>query len=501
MSTRNWSEFQTAIFDFVSNPDEGNLIVEAVAGSGKTTTIVEAMKRLGDEPAMIFLAFNKSIAEELKSRGVNARTFHSLVFSPVMRAKGARNPNMDKLRELQGDLFTEEEGRMYGAFSRKLVGYAKGVGIGCLIDDVEGAWYDLVEHHDLELDHDAAELHVAVALSRQLFHASLKSREVDFDDMLYFAVKDGIALPKYDFVFVDEAQDTNPIQRAILRKIMTVGARLVAVGDPAQAIYGFRGADSESLRMIAEEFNAKTLPLSVSYRCGSSIVEYARNWVGHIQPAPNAPEGKVTTRRQPWTPKMFEAGDLVVCRNTKPLIALGYRMLKDRKPVQILGREIGDGLIKLIEKQKAKGIDRLVEKLGKYLEREVEKARAKNNEGKAAAVSDKVEAIFCLIDSLDENARTVPELCNVIRSLFENVRNATTLCTIHKAKGLEADRVYWLNRSLCPSKWAKQEWQQQQERNLCYVAVTRAKSELIVIEDEDLAAHERKPVEAQGEAA
>jgi superfamily I DNA/RNA helicase len=441
------------------------------------------MARLPEDTASIFLAFNKSIAEELKSRGVNARTFHSLVFSPVMRAKNQRNPNMDKLRDLQSTLFSEEEGRMYGAFARKLVGLAKQTGIGCLCGDEETEWFDIVDHHDMELEHENADVYTAVALSRKLFHASLKSREVDFDDMLYFAVKDGISLPKFDWVFVDEAQDTNAIQRAILRKIMREGSRLVAVGDPAQAIYGFRGADSDSLGLIAEEFQAETLPLSVSYRCASSIVEFARNWVSHIQPAPGAPEGAVTTVPV-WGPKSFEATDLVVCRTTKPLIALGYKMLRDRVAVRILGREIGEGLVKLIDKQKAKGIDKLVDKLSSFRDREVEKARAKGNESKAAAVADKVDAILCLVESLDENNRTIPELVRVIRALFEDAKNCTTLCTIHKAKGLEADRVYWLNSSQCPSKWARQAWQKQQERNLCYVAATRAKSALVLIEEE-----------------
>ena len=93
----------------------------------------------------------------------------------------------------------------------------------------------------------------------------------NFDDLLYLAVKDGISLPKFDFIFVDEAQDTNAIQRALLRKIMKKTSRVVVVGDPAQAIYGFRGADSESMNLIAEEFDCKRLPLSISCRCAGVL--------------------------------------------------------------------------------------------------------------------------------------------------------------------------------------------------------------------------------------
>ncbi|MBN6046748.1 UvrD-helicase domain-containing protein, partial [Citrobacter sp. ku-bf4] len=123
---------------------------------------------------------------------------------------------------------------------------------------------------------------------------------VDFDDLLYLAVKDGISLPKFDFIFVDEAQDTNAIQRALLRKIMRKGSRIVAVGDPAQAIYGFRGADSESLNLIAEEFDAIKLPLSISYRCSTSVVSYAQQWVSHIQAAPGAKAGEVQELGTKW---------------------------------------------------------------------------------------------------------------------------------------------------------------------------------------------------------
>jgi superfamily I DNA/RNA helicase len=91
--------------------------------------------------------------------------------------------------------------------------------------------------------------------------------------------------------------------------------------------------------------------------------------------------------------------------------------------------------------------------------------------------------VLCLIEGLGENSRTIPELLRVIDDLFDERRAGVTLATIHKSKGLEADRVYWLNASQCPAQWAKQDWQKQQERNLCYVAATRAKRELVLIEE------------------
>lgn len=477
----NFSTYQVNIFEFAEDKTAGNLIVEAVAGSGKTTTLVEMVKRLlGNH---IFLAFNKSIATELATRGVNARTFHSLCYSPVTRFKKARTVEANKLRKLVDANMSGDNAFMYGAFICKLVGLARQAGIGCLVEDTEDAWYSIVEHHDMDLDNEKANMSDAVDFARKLLSWSNASDMVDFDDLLYIAVKEGLPLPKFQNVLIDELQDTNAIQRALVRKLLLPQTRVFGVGDPAQAIYGFRGADSSSMQIFGEEFNCKTLPLSVSYRCAKSVVEYARNWVAHIEPAPTAAEGEVIEMGDKWTVKEFAVNDMVVCRTTKPLITLGYKMLKARMPVRIMGREIGQGLIKLIENMKAKGLDALQTKLEAYRTREVEKATAKKQEGKAESINDKVDAILCLAEGLSENERTVPALINVIETLFSDADNVTTLATIHKAKGLEANRVFWLNRSKCPSQWARMPWQQQQERNLCYVAATRAKLTLVTIEE------------------
>lgn len=74
----------------------------------------------------------------------------------------------------------------------------------------------------------------------------------------------------------------------------------------------------------------------------------------------------------------------------------------------------------------------------------------------------------------------MPALLAAIDELFADKANAITLATIHRSKGLEANKVVWLNYDF-RSKWARQDWQKQQEKNLCYVAATRAKIELVLI--------------------
>jgi superfamily I DNA/RNA helicase len=480
--TRVWSDKQQAVFDFVEN-GEGNAVIKAVAGSGKTTTIVEAISRIPAGKSSIFLAFNKSIAEELKKRGVNSRTFHSLTYGPVTKMKNVRAVNTDKTRNIIDQMLGGDAWK-YGAFLNKIVGLAKNAGVGALVPETDDVWHAIVEHHNLDVDHEDVTLQDAIGYASKVLAMSNMVRDVDFDDLLYLAVKDGVVLEKYDYVFVDEAQDTNAIQRAVLAKIVHSNSRLIAVGDPAQAIYGFRGSDHTAMDLIREEFDAIELPLTVTYRCPLSVVRHAQQWVDYIEAAPGAQEGSVTALGTDWDPKAFTAQDLVICRTTAPLVSLAYRMMKARLPVMIKGRDIGKGLVSLVNKMKAKGVDALIEKLGNYTAREVEKARSKKKEDLADHIQDKTDCVMYLIRTLDENHRTVPELIRVIEGLFGDEGNVTTLSTVHKAKGLEADRVYWLNSSKCPPKWAaRRPWMLLQEDNICYVATTRAKQELILIEE------------------
>lgn len=475
---RNWSTYQQNIFSFVKT-GTGNAIVRAVAGSGKSTTAVEAVSHT--KGSHIYLAFNKSIADELKDRGVNARTFHSLVFSPVLQYLGARNVNTNKLRDI-GKQFMGNDFFTYGNFAIKLVGLARNAGVGVLVPDTDDAMRELAYKHDLELESERADFNQGLQYASQLLQLSNQSKEADFDDLLYFAILHNINLPKFDWVFVDEAQDTNAIQRALLKKIMKPTSRLIAVGDEAQAIYGFRGADSDSMKLIADEFQCAELPLTITYRCPTSVVKYAQQWVSHIEAAPDAPEGEVLDLDTDWKPDLFRAGDLVVCRTTKPLMALAFRLVRAGVPVTVMGREIGQGLVTLVKKMGATTIDQLETKLGAWRDREVGKLKVGDDDAKIEALEDKSETLFTLIAGLSETNRTIKDLIECIEYLFADKASAVVLATGHKSKGLEAETVYWLNRSACPSRWARQDWQIQQEMNICYVIATRAKRRLILIE-------------------
>lgn len=384
---RSWSGYQQAIFDFAAQDVRPKrLVIKAGAGSGKTTTGEELVRRLNG--SHIFLAFNRPIAEELRARGLNGSTFHALARGPVLKAKHLYQIDKDKVKNFVYNNFdeTEEQLSYYGAFVIKLVGLAKNAGIGCLIEDTEANWYQLAIHHDLELEHEKADWAEALRLSRRVLAWSNRTNSVDFDDLMYFAVKDGIVFNKFDNVVVDEGQDTNAIQIAFIRKLMHENSDLYVVGDDSQAIYGFRGADSDALDNIVKAFDASRLPLTISYRCASKIVDYAKQF-GEIEAAPGAVEGVV--RPAELNKAEIEAlvpGDLIVCRCTAPLIQAAYALMKARKAPHVMGRSIHEGLRSLVTRLNAKGIDNLILKIAAYTQREIEKARARDQESKVEAI-------------------------------------------------------------------------------------------------------------------
>ncbi len=498
------SIYQQAIFDFIKF-EKGSAIVEAVAGSGKTTTIVEALSMIPQEKRTCFLAFNKSIANELKERTpkhVQVMTLNGLGHRAWMRFADNVTLNKDKTRDIilkddsVKEAFSEFLTRKLQTPVRQLVSIAKAVGLvpdnienaEGLVKDTDEAWEKIIKHYDIQFgthknndNQMVSDKEVAVEMARLVLSISLsKWNEIDFDDQMYMTVVFNAPIQKFDFVFVDEAQDVSDIQRAMLSMAKDSRGRLIAVGDPCQAIYGFRGADSESLENIAKTFNAKRLPLSISYRCPKKIVKEAQKYVSHIQPSETAIEGTVKSMGI-YNHKIFQTDDMVVCRCTAPLIRLAYVLIGNRVSATVLGRDIGKGLVTLIKKLKADDISDLLEKLEYWRNQEVQRLYAKDPESDISAIEDKHEVIKTFVDCT--NAQNIAGLIASIESLFgDNKKGGVTLATVHRSKGLESDRVFILDAWLMPLKFAKQPWQMKQERNLQYVATTRAKSSLFYID-------------------
>lgn len=501
------SAYNLKFFDWIEN-GTGSAVLIAVAGSGKSTTIVQAQKFIPESQSVILLAFNKDVVPDLTAKlaelaketgrsfsNVLIKTFHSVGLGAVLSKLGVKMGQVRiegvKLRKLfeHGliEAFGETEGKlkyeMYSSFVTKLVAYGKGEGIGILCEESPFTWRRLIDHHDMELEHQEADIDEAIKFAGVLLGESNRvareSNWIDFDDMLYLPLLWKCRLWAKKWVFVDEAQDSNPVRRAFAKLLLAPGGRLAAVGDPGQAIYGFTGASHDAIDLIKSEFSAIELPLTISYRCPKSVGELARNLVPHFEVHKNAIEGKVVRNLTVADLiKTMTKSDAVLCRNTKPLVSLAYQLLAKSVPCHVLGSEIGKGLVDLIRKMRAQTIDGLSEKLTAYLDREVAGFIAKGEEARAEALNDRVECVRVFIENLDEKSRTIAKLIAKVTDLFADKAGVLTLSTVHKSKGKEWPQVAILEPELMPSKWARQEWQQGQEKNLMYVAYTRAQEAL-----------------------
>jgi superfamily I DNA/RNA helicase len=487
------SPYQSAILNAIRTT-KSSLIVDAVAGSGKTSTLALIVATLLEmRRSYVVVAFNKPIATELQSKGMNGRTFHSLGFKAVADYCSARNngarPNLDarKVPNIVADNYPDSEG--YSSALVKLVSLTKNHMLDTKVDN--DTLVDLISHFDVEWeDRNISDGTMCDMVREVLAINNRDTLTIDFDDQLYFVYLRNLRMPTFDYVLVDESQDTNPLRRDLIRRMMHANTRVVAVGDERQAIYGFTGASHDSMDLIRDAFDCTRYPLSVSYRCARSIVELARTLVPHIEARDNAPDGQVLSppsfKRSDFLPT-----DLIVCRNTAPLVSTAYKLLSSRIPCRIMGREIGAALTALIKKltRKSDTLESLSDRISSFKDVEVAKALQQKKETKAQSITDKCDAILAILESMtpDDADGGIPRLISIIDNMFADTKNGCiTLATVHKSKGLEAPRVFILDRHLMPSKMARQDWQIAQERNLMYVAYTRALETLVFVESTKL---------------
>ena len=526
------SSQQQAVLDWAKN-ENGSLNLVARAGCGKTFTLVELAKFIvanfpGNE--IFYGAYNKSIAEEIKGklessgigwRQCNAGTFHSAGFSawrkmaPNVRVDGDKMKKILKreiadFRDMSGAYRSghsphdEAALQAYAPFIFQLVSLAKQHAAGFLwnIDNMD-KWREFVDHHGLEENLEGwmtVEEGISHAIRFLRLSIERDKEVVDFDDMIFCPLYHNARVWPKDWVLIDEAQDTNPARRALAIKMLRPETgRLVAVGDPAQAIYGFTGADSDAMDIIRKELGSKELPLNQTYRCPKAVVEVAHQWVPDIEALPEAPEGEVINMPLAsaedggvsfWG--MVEAGelrkggaDVILCRVVRELIRTAFGLIRRGIGCQVEGREIGASLKKAVNRFKSNDLERLVEEIEVWQEKEVQKWQAKGKEARAAQIEDQAQSLLVICDKLiADGENTKGALLVFIGVMFGDSNwskpDLIILSTVHKSKGREWDRIFLIGRNkYMPSKWARKDWQQEQERNLCYVAVTRAKNILV----------------------
>jgi superfamily I DNA/RNA helicase len=492
------SSYQRDIFAFVRE-GHGDGIVNAVAGSGKSTTLLHAA-RLLTEPVLL-VAFNSHIAEELRGKiraderqRLTARTLHSIGQGCIARWRKLL-PTIDP-RKYKRLCWLEVPQRVVpqaGQLQRKaveqlleLVNYARLT----LADAYDTEALDLlIEHFGLDIEPEVYEplLEAVPSILLQGMHQAEKQGVIDFTDQIWLPEVLQLQPAQVPFVFVDEAQDLNAAQLALALKCRAPGGRMLFVGDVHQAIYGFSGADSEALQRIRDKTHATDLPLSICYRCPTRHVALAKEIVPQIEASPNAKPGVTGEVRLVAVPGAVQAGDLVLCRKMAPLVDLCITLIEQQVPAKVRGRDLSYILTEIVEDvTEMPGYTDYIE-FGRFLV-EYEQAivaklsHADDNEDRIQQIQDRCRAVAACYRAF--HVTTAKQLCAKIEDLFSDDRVAVYLSTVHRAKGLEADRVFILEPDNLPLVWEKQqEWEYQQEMNLKYVALTRAKVALFFIID------------------
>ncbi len=503
----------------------GSIQLEAVAGSGKTTTLVNNLDALKGDTALI--AFNKKIADELASRvsrlsamvqlSTKAGTAHSFGFGVYKESVGGKcRVDGGKVNFILKDLLSgrdwDEPIVKSKAVTKKLVSLAKNHGFGitgqfdCIGEQAHYprieetyAWEELLYNFGLEPELGAIwteRLEYGMRLVIEQAQTVLKMSNnqrflIDFDDMIYLPLLFGMS-PKrtYNNVLVDEAQDLNKTRQELCFMLLKPGGRLISVGDPGQAIYGFTGADVTSLETLAKRTRAIQLPLSVCWRCDGEIVREAQKQVPHITSAENK-VGAGIVRELPYGDDFYEelrAGDALLCRLNKPNVQVAIELLRRGKTPRIEGRDLGQQLMRHARLAAPDGpdLEELRGAIEEYKTHQIMTLMQREKSTQASMLEDECDALQVLIERvLETGGKKLMDLEALCESLFVdegNKLNCILLCSVHKAKGLEWPRVYILGRfDYMPFHRAEMEWEKVQEQNLIYVAVTRAEHELVFV--------------------
>lgn len=474
------SKYQEAFYEFV-RAGEGHGQGKALAGSGKTTTALQSLKHINNRMSVVFLAFNKSIAQELQAKvpmNVSASTLHSYGYGAIRDTWGnvkVENRKVDTI--LKYDIFNLNNPKDRGRYWQnrntmlRVISLLKAEGyITAGPDDVQA----LIRQYDLEaVDDNFADL-ILEAFARSV----QDTNQIDFDDMIYYPAVLDMRVKKADWIFVDELQDLNTSQMQLLFKIQKPNSRILGIGDEHQSIYHFRGANADAMGYFAQTLNTTALPLNICYRCSKNVIARAQEFVPEIEAWENSPDGIVDMNlgRDRYK-QMVQTDDFVLCRTTEPLVRECLAMIREGRKATVKGRDIGQNLYEIVDRIDKQEGDTFFDKCEMYRQQETERLLRTNREEAVESLDDRVSTIEVLLESAAK-----PDVWSIkakINDIFKDEVQGIAYMTIHKSKGLEADRVFILPAKCKPPK---SEIGRTQEKNLAYVAATRAKRELYYVD-------------------
>ena len=495
------SPYQQKIFDFIIHGN-GNAVISAKAGAGKTFTAVESMKLINPKNKVMFLAFNKSIADELSEKlknykNVEVRTSHSLGFAMLNRnVEGEIVLDEYKYRRYLKEHITE----LTSIFNQKITRAEYINYIDSITDLIDFARYNLAQSseevkqlaikYDIPISFDECDVVV-----KMLEWGKTELNCIDFTDMVWLPVECSMSAKGFqkDFIFIDECQDQSLMSIQLFLKCFKRGTRFVACGDEKQTINTFNGSSEEAFEYMKNYPKTTLFELPICYRCPKKMVKLAQDFVPEIQPRENAIEGEIIANCHT---SILKSGDMVICRSKAPLVMVYNKLLSKNVPCYIKGQEFGLELKKLISDIDIEDINISLKEDGVFVRLYDNLFEQRNklmtNSGmdyQDATLSSYVTNLYDMIKTLEILAKyytTKSDLLSHIDEMFNENNGSIILSTIHKAKGLEADNVYILCYSSMPSKLAKKKWEKEAEENLIYVAFTRAKKRLGFISENEI---------------
>jgi hypothetical protein len=466
-------------FGFTLDGD-GRFLLGDFTVTHNSTTCREGARRLGRRKST-YVCFNAHIAREFQQdlpSTCRAATMHSMGLQLIKDAVGYVQVDQDKVDRIAEKYFPDRCQRPMRYALGRLTSLCKSLlNDGTSEDDLA----TIAATYDVEI-RAAARSEVLGLVPTILDDCAADTATIDFDDMVWMPVKLGLRSARAaEVLFVDEAQDLSPIQHALL-DVFCPNGRVIVVGDRFQSIYHFRGADSDSIprlesRLSDTDRGMETYPLTVTRRCPQEHVRMARHIVADLDHLPAAINGEVEILEPEGWESFVEIGDMVLARTNAPLVSGCYRLIRSGIKATVRGRDIGKGLISLIVRLRQREVAGLLKAIGDHRASEARKFGELRNPGPALqAMNDKCDCLAALC----EGAKSVDEVKHRAETMFSDLNedNAVVLSSVHRAKGLERDRIVILRPDLIPGPWAETPTDVRQELNLAYVAATRAKKVL-----------------------
>ena len=266
---------------------KGPVIVISCPGSGKTTTLVRRIKHIidngGNPKKILMITFANSAAADMQERyvklygknpGIMFMTIHSLCFNILRIEKGYDSSSLITESQKMEFLVNQLKGNIY-------------------IDDAwEMAKTIATEISAVRNSYTPLKNFVPTGCDKELFirvynayeQEKRNSGKIDFDDMLV-KCEELLSTNKeirdkwsrhFDYIQVDEYQDTNQIQKDIIYTLISRTNNLCVVGDDDQSLYSWRGADPSIMMNFSEDFpKVKVINMSTNYRSSQKIIDYA----------------------------------------------------------------------------------------------------------------------------------------------------------------------------------------------------------------------------------